>query len=189
MVDLQVGAVDPSSSTLKQMLSKSIDPLMVVFEMVLKTAVTVNKALMIRGKNLSYVSDAEKELNKENDRCQLLEVPKLEIIYEDKVVTEEGEAGCGSCWVIYYTHHTVHELKSDNTAEVNDDEAKNLQITTQRQMLAGKLKVLQQEDQIGSSDLNSVASEESQWLQFGTKTLDTLLKLSYMALQSQPPEA
>lgn len=168
--------------------SDLVDPLILAFFLLLEASNTSTQSAIIHAKQLNQNAISQQRLNA---KAATLRWYSLPIKKENRHSFKSWHGHWTWHWEKHHTFHywtykNVVWYTSPNGAIVDEMQTKNEAIAAERQLLADRLTVMQQQAQVGETGVNTINDEAMQTMQEGGNLIQILQSLTYHALLRHP---
>ena len=176
------GAAPASKGSSSQ---NNVDPLLLAFYYLLQASNLSSDSALIHAKQINQNALSQEKLNARLGELQNYSVPTLQKNHHTTHISH---------WTWKFWKHGFHYHITKtwttvaNQGAVDQSQAKNQEISAQRQMLTDQMTLLQQTAQVSEANVNSIGNEAMQSIQEGTNLLQILQSLTYQALLRQAPQ-
>ncbi len=176
-------ATSATPSTSHEASSKGgVDPLIIAYLCFLEAANTSSQTAQIHAKQLEQNAHDQQQLNYRLGELKLQSIPKQQIDKHYHLVPHR-HLGPGSHPIPFDTYSRTFWYQTvGNRGAIQQANAKNMQISAERQVICDQLNMSQQAAQIGEANVNSITDEGLQTIQQGSQLLGILENMTFSAL-------
>jgi len=163
-----------------------VDVMALAYYYLIESATTASETALIQAKQLKANGLAQEQLNKEAAQLQWYYVPDIQVTHHSTIVKHTHWT-----WKFwkngfhYTTYQRITWTTQKNQATVANDQAKNQQVSAERDYLTQKMSVLQQIASVNETNVNTISDESSQTMQESSQIMDIIQSLTFKALIRQ----
>jgi hypothetical protein len=170
--------------------NNSVDAIVLAFYYLMEASNATAQSAIVHSKQLNQNAVAQQNLNNKAAQLQWCYVPELQ-------VDKHSLRKTNTHWTIefwkhggfeYVTYQTLKWTTNANGGLVNNAEAQNQQVIAERETIANRLNALQQNAQIGETNVNTFTDASMQTMQETQNVMQILQSLTFQALMRQPPQ-
>lgn len=172
----------------------NIDVMALAYYYLVESASTSAESALVQAKRLRANAESQELLNEEAAQFKWNSIPKLASNHHKVVFSHvhwtwefwKHDADLPIPGFLYKTGFTKDFVTHPNEAVVQNVEAKNNQISAQKQFFTNQISSLQMEAQRSATTDNSISQEAAQTMQEGASLLQIVRDLTFKALIRQP---
>jgi hypothetical protein len=152
---------------------------------------TLSKAAIVHAKNLSQNADAQNSLNEQAKELKWYNIFDIQPDHH-KITTKTAHTdpfGSQGNDYVYYTYKVqwVTTINAQAQEELQNAQAKNQSVVTQRAIITDKINLLEQEASVEEDNTNALVDECTKIQEANTSVMKDIQNLTYLALIRDPP--